>query len=454
MPPQPFLTFGVATRDITPAYPVWLHGYSSRDRRSDGVLDPVSLSCLAVSNGETRLLLVACDMIGIESWMCAELAALLEREVGIGYPSVLFACSHTHFAPALHWEPLDSPRVNGAEPDPRFIAEFKAALVAAARESLSTLQPGRLQTLRLRAPQVLFNRRTVCTADGSVTTNFLYPEDPDPWTFSPVDDEVALLRVVGETGVRAMLVNFGCHPVIGGADPVRDSNRISSEYPQYLRQTIAAKFACPVLFTLGAAGDAVPLKRHDDCRQRIGSILGNTAILGERAYRPDLGVDLRAAVVTVEAEPSIWGDRAAAERDHAAARAAACRIADDPNADPGSAVYRDAMARFRQAALTLHRAGLYAGSREVIRLQFMRIGATTLVVWPFEVLADFALCIKRRFPNAVMVSCAGGYQGYIQLAADHPRGGYETSVPAVHFVPGTGDRLLEATLQWLEANGG
>jgi hypothetical protein len=84
----------------------------------------------------------------------------------------------------------------------------------------------------------------------------------------------------------------------------------------------------------------------------------------------------------------------------------------------------------------------------------MRIGATTLVAWPFEVLAEIGLRIKRRFPNAVLVACAGGYQGYMPLAADHPRGGYEVGEDAVHFVPGTGDRLLEATLQWLERQPG
>ncbi|MEI7435175.1 MAG: hypothetical protein WCL16_00025 [bacterium] len=452
MTTQHSLMFGSATRDITPAYPVWLHGYSARDRMSDGVREPVTLSCLAVSNGDLRVLVVACDLIGIESWMCDDLAGLLEREVGIGYPQVIFACSHTHFAPALHWEPLDSPCVNGAEPDPRFIAAFKIALVEAARASLQSLQAGRLQTLRLPAPQVLFNRRTVCTADGLVTTNFLYPEEPAAWTFSPVDDQLTVLRVVGEAGVLAMLVNFGCHPVTGGPDRERDTYRISSEYPHYLRQTIAEKFACPVLFTLGAAGDAVPLKRNEECRQRIGSILGNTAILGERAYQTDVSPDLQVASVTIEGELALRTDRAAAERNYAAARDTARRIAEAPAADHGSPDYRAAMERFQHAAMTLHRARIYPDGKQAIRLQFLRIGTTTIVAWPFEVLAGIGLRIKQRFPDVVMISCAGGYQGYIPLAADHPRGGYEASGAAVHFVPGTGDRLLEATLRWLEQN--
>ena len=48
------------------------------------------------------------------------------------------------------------------------------------------------------------------------------------------------------------------------------------------------------------------------------------------------------------------------------------------------------------------------------------------------------------------MSCAGGYQGYLPLAADHLRGGYETDEIPAHFAPDTGDRLLEAALRWLE----
>lgn len=454
MATQSSLTFGVATRDITPAYPVCLHGYGDRNRKSDGVLDPIAMSCLAVSNGATTLLLVTADMIGIESWRCEELAALVEREVGIDHRNVLIACSHTHFAPSLQWEPGTSPQANGQEPDPRFIEAFRKALVDAARESLRGLQPGRLQSLRLRAPQVLFNRRTVRKADGSVTTNFLYPEDPDQWNFPPVDDQLTVLRVLSETGVRAMLVNFGCHPVTGGAHPERDdAYRISADYPQYLRQTVAEKYACPVLFTLGAAGDAVPMLRRDECRQRIGRILGDTIVLGERACRCDNGGLLRADAIVVECETAMRTDVLAVEGEYAAARAEALRIAEAPDAGQDSAANRSARLRLVRAGCARHRARIYPAPLQAVRVQFMQIGATTLVAWPFEVLSAIGLQIKQRFPNAVLVSCAGGYQGYMPLATDHPRGGYEVSAEAVHFVAGTGDRLLEATLRWLEQNG-
>ena len=58
--------------------------------------------------------------------------------------------------------------------------------------------------------------------------------------------------------------------------------------------------------------------------------------------------------------------------------------------------------------------------------------------------------MKAQFPNSVLVSCAGGYQGYLPLAYEYDRGGYEASEDSTHFVPGTADRLLAAIVEKLE----
>ena len=87
--------FGTSVRDITPRYPAWTHGYAARTRPSSGVLEPISLGCLAVGNGENTVLIVTLDMIGVRADVCEELYALLEKETGVGFPNVMIASSHT-----------------------------------------------------------------------------------------------------------------------------------------------------------------------------------------------------------------------------------------------------------------------------------------------------------------------------------------------------------------------
>ena len=97
----------------------------------------------------------------------------------------------------------------------------------------------------------------------------------------------------------------------------------------------------------------------------------------------------------------------------------------------------------------LMRSRLYPANTHTVGAQLLKIGRTMLVGLPFEVLSEIALRMKARFPDSVLVSCAGGYQGYLPLSYEYDRGGYEASEMSTHFVAGTGDRLLEAVLDRL-----
>lgn len=441
------LLFGTATRDITPAYPVWLHGYAARDHASLGVCEPISLGCLAISDGEQRALLFAIDMIGIEAHVCERLYRLIERETGVGYPYIMLSCTHTHFAPALHAMSSLSAEAGIAEPDARFIRDFEYKLVEAAQEALRNLQPGRLEMARIAAPQVLFNRRTV-KADGapqaSVQTNFMYPDDPAAYRFSPTDHELTALRVRDEDGVRAVWLNFGCHPVTGGQTREQDHYRISADYAYYARRTIAETLTCPVFYTLGAAGDTVPINRYGRSRQQIGGVLGNSVLLSERLFVADEGAELKADTLEVEMQ-TILTTTGAAQQEYDQARAALAALSEQDGA-----AYRVAAEVFSQKMTALMRARLYPENRFPVKVQFLKIGRTTLVGLGFEVLSEFSLRMKTRFPQSVLLSCTGGYQGYLPFAYEYARGGYEATAASTHFMPGTADRLLEETLRRLE----
>jgi hypothetical protein len=195
------LRFGVATRDITPSRPAWLDGYNSRPAPIGGVRERLQLGCLAVAGGRKKVLIVCCDLLGIEVPVCQELYVLLKKEVGIGYPDILIACSHRHFAPIVSTNGFAGAPGFFMTPDPWYMTDFRAKLVEAARESLRTLRPGRLETARLTAPQVHYNRRTRKRSDGSVVTNFLFPKDPENWELRPVDSELTVLRFRDASGV-------------------------------------------------------------------------------------------------------------------------------------------------------------------------------------------------------------------------------------------------------------
>jgi len=319
-------------------------------------------------------------------------------------------------------------------------------VVQASHEALRSMRACRLETTRVRVPQTLFNRRTRL-ADGTVKNCLLYPEDPAPYEFLPVDDELTILRMVTDDGVRAALLNLGCHPVTG-CSPDEANYRYSSDYPFYVRQTIAEAWRCPVFFTLGSAGDAVPINRRGDCRERLGLVLGNSVILAERTFQEDTGARLSTTHVDVPAKTIIKTDLTTAKAEYEAARSKALELSGTPD----SQEYRAACRDFDEAMTACGRSRLYPTNEFTIRVQFIRVGNTVFVSLPFEVLSEISLSMKKRFPNSVLVSCAGGYQGYLPMAHEYDRGGYEASADSTHFEPGTADRILAAILEQLAAS--
>ncbi len=432
---------GIAVRDLTPSFDAFLHGYADRDRPSAGVAEPTSLTCLALDDGQRQALLLACDMIGIHSPIADALRARLAAATGVPRDQILLACSHTHFAPALHRETFAAPGLGVVEPDSRFVELFGRLLQEAAQGSLAALQPAQLETARIPVPQVVFNRRTR-RADGSVVTNYRYPLDAHNYRFSRVDSELTVLRLRSTHGMVAALTNFGCHPVTGGQVPERDHYRISADYPYYLRETLSSAWQCPVAFTLGAAGDAVPIERFGDSRARIGASLGHAAALAERVFVAETAPRLWADTVSLEVDTIFATDPITAPSAYEAARSALLALQQDPTTDRNSAVYQAAVQAHSQSQTAHGRACRYPDNRYRIELQLLGCGQTVFVGMPFEVLSEISLRLKEQCPQVVVVSCCNGYEGYLPLQHEYPRGGYEASPASTHFAEGTADRLL------------
>jgi len=106
---------------------------------------------------------------------------------------------------------------------------------------------------------------------------------------------------------------------------------------------------------------------------------------------------LLADSISLEAETLVRTEPEAAERAYAEARAAARQAADRCGEDRQHPEVAAALDRLDRAGFARQRARQYPGHRFTLRLQFLRLGGTTLVAWPFEVLAEIGVRLKRRF---------------------------------------------------------
>ncbi len=422
------LQFGAAIRDITPIQPVMLHGYAARTRKSCGVSEPLRLGALAVSDGSTTLLFITIDTTGIHSSEATALAVAAEEATGVRRSNVIVAASHTHFAPQMSLGVFTSPEIGMYRPESSVTTRITNAAVSAAKESVAALTDVTVEQLRVDVPAVAFNRRTI-RADGSVETNFRYPERPERFTFAPVDAELTALRFTTPAGTGALLVNFGCHPVAGGYDQEASFYRVSSDYVYYLRRVVEEAWGLPVFFTLGAAGDVVPRDRYRESRRRIGRILGESIVLADRMFTPVEG-EVFSRFFEMPVDTILSFHPAEAKTDYEREREA-------------SLARREATPGFADALLGRFRSELYPENRFAVPVQLARVGPISFAALPFEVLSEFARRLKTDVPRSVLVSCAGGYQGYLPFEYEYARGGYEASDRSTHFAPGTADALYE-----------
>ena len=114
---------GWAEVDITPEKKVSLVGQFA-ERISEYVEKPLTVTAMAVSNGDEQAILVSCDLVGISySLVDAVREKLADNDVGIDPMKVIISAIHTHTGPGYSNRGNSSRKVSGASSSFRALIE-------------------------------------------------------------------------------------------------------------------------------------------------------------------------------------------------------------------------------------------------------------------------------------------------------------------------------------------
>lgn len=236
---------GLSQVDITPPLGGLTTGYSSA-KPTDGVHDPVSARVMVLESNQKCLALAVCDLCVYNSpWLHDQMAA-------IGVDQLLLLNTHTHAGPKLSQDDFPSPEKPWRDTvDQRLLAGIKLAKQGMFKGYFAAAES---------QIQLGYNR-LVHRGDFSVT----HFENPERIPYGSVDRQVGVIRVTDEQRkVRAVLVNYACHPVVLGPR----NRKISADYPGVMREIVERSFGedCTCIFFQGAGGDINPLMmaRGDD----------------------------------------------------------------------------------------------------------------------------------------------------------------------------------------------
>lgn len=251
------LRAGAAEVVITPPVGTFLDGYGARTTGSVGVHDDLHARAIVVDDGATQAAIVACDLIGVDRRLTAEVRRIAHEATGIPAAHIMVSATHTHAGPAgLR-----------ADMDAGLTATMARLIAGAIIAAHGDLRPAVLKAGRGSVDSVSQNRRDPAWGIDDVLSVLLF-DAPDP-----------------REGPIASIVNFACHATV----MFHTNMEISADYPGYAVATVKKVLGdAPVLFLNGACGDVNPswIEQRFSEAERVGSIVGSEAARRLQELRP------------------------------------------------------------------------------------------------------------------------------------------------------------------------
>ena len=244
---QPQLLAGFGKIDITPDYPVGLRGYANDGTRiHEMVVDPIYVTCVAVTEGEETILLYTLDHCCCDQTITQWIRTAVTPVTGIPGEKIFTSGTHTHSAPST-----------GAHPNAmRYRGDLVVWCVQAAQVALADRAPAKLLCGQQEVPGMNFVRHYV-TQDGSVAgVAFGNFKDNPPVDYTTQPDKTLMLVKFQREGFKKsiLLVNWQGHP--DRSSEIGKLN-IAPSYPGPLRDTLATYTGDLVAYFTGADGNTV-----------------------------------------------------------------------------------------------------------------------------------------------------------------------------------------------------
>ena len=241
---------GLAQVVITPQKPLWMAGYASRTKPSEGVIQELYAKALALEDHSgKRAVLVTSDLLGFPAAVSHNIAERVERQHHLERARLLLSSSHTHGGPVIGktlglMYPMNSQQWADVE---AYTSDLEDKIVKLVGAALKSLQPARLGFGHGEAGFAM-NRRARTNEEIAIGVN----------KEGPVDHDVPVLRVDDKHGkLRAFVFGYACHNTAA-----RDLMQLHGDYAGFAEAWLENHHpGARALFIAGCGGDANPYPR-------------------------------------------------------------------------------------------------------------------------------------------------------------------------------------------------
>ena len=438
---------GYARIDITPEESLPLAGYGNNMKRlSQGVLDPLYATCIAVTDDSgNSVLLCTIDLINTNDNYSVATRDTISKKYGIHRECVVISATHTHSGPDT--------RMQTYPPIVRYTEQLIEKLTVLAGQALADRKPATMQGGQTYTKGMNFVRHYILENGTCAGDNFGdFSSAPIRDHVSEADRQIQLVKFCREGGKDILMVNWQAHPIKASTSRTEygRSNRpyISADFPGACRSYVEEKTGMHFAYFQGASGNLNPnssIKEENISLEPIpyGQQLGDYILDGLNNLKP-MQTGKVAASETVHRGPVNH------TQNHLIPYAEKIRELFEQTNDLGlccrearkygiNSPYH-AGAIIRKAALSGElEFGLGAG----------RIGDLGFAVLSYEVFDTNGKQIKDNapFPLTFILECANGANSYIPSKRGFEHGCYEAD--QCKFMPGTGEEAADEVLELL-----
>ena len=435
------LQAGFGRENITPLnYQVHLQGGDWKSRISEGYLDYLYTTCIAMKQGEDTVLLFTMDVKVATDNFVDEAKAAVSKATGVPEIHILMNATHTHSGVAIRysWEGVQV-----------YKQEFNAACAKAAQDAIADLSAAEIYAGSTEATGMA-NVRHYLMKDGTYAgSNFGSWESGIVDHVRPADCEMQLVKLqrAAEDKKDILLMSFPSHATFN-----EHGNVLSADFPGPTRDYVEANSDCLAAFFQGASGDQTP-----------GShIEGRAYSKDYREYGQKLGQFAVEALPTLTAQAD--GGITVTTKEYVAntnqkgldklveARTVKDMISElGKDSEPVKAAMKElGFHSTIQINWMFTRAEL--GPTKSMNLTTLTVGDLAFVLAPYEMFAQSGQAIKTRSPyeNTFLITLAEGSFNYLPTSEAFDYECYESHCS--YFAQGTAEALVEEYLGMLQSH--
>ena len=422
---------------------------------STHVHDELNARCLVLDNGETRMALVVCDLLGIAKEVCDAARSLIHAENSIPEENILICATHTHSASSA----LGTNRFAYGQPLDPYKKFLIRRIADGVRRAANNLQPAEIGWAVADEPRHVFNRRWLMKP-GSIPqnpfggTNDTVRMNPPRANENlerpagPVDPQLSMIAARSPDGKPiAFLANYSLH-YVGGVPETHISADYYGVFCDRVQQLLGADRQDPpfvAMLSNGTSGDInnIDFSKPTEKKEAYEKMREVADDLAQHALRTYTSMQWRRSIPLAGRLQFVEiGIRHPTPAQLERAQKIVGAAGNPPVFRSMEQIYAERTLRMNEYPATLP-----------MPVQALRIGDVGIAGLPNEIFCETGLELKRRSPfkPSFTMEIANGYYGYLPTPEQHKLGGYETWLGTDRLEPETSTKYVNALLEmWTE----